>query len=75
MFFLDCCYLHAQSTDGVAEVVECLDDYCLTRDDWDSIVDISHFPGKPDVVARIPTKVCSYFLCLLIQNFTLVITY
>ena len=53
-----------QTTDGVAEVVKCLDDYCLTREDWDSIVEICQFPGKPDLVAKIPTKVrvCTSYL-------------
>ena len=41
--------------------------YDLTREDWDSIVEICQFPGKPDVVAKIPTKVHMH-LCIYVFN-------
>ena len=38
-------------------VVKCMDEYCLTREDWDSMIEINQFPGQPDVVSKIAAKV------------------
>ena len=31
--------------------------YDLLKEDWDSIQELAHFNGKPDVVSQIPSKV------------------
>ena len=46
-----------QSTAGVSDVVALMDGYCLTREDWDSIVELSQFTGRPELVSQIPSKV------------------
>ena len=46
-----------QSTDGVSDVVDLMSCYCLTREDWDGIVEVCQFPGRPELVSRIPSKV------------------
>ena len=33
-------------------------DYDLTREDWDSVIEVSQFEGHRDPVASIPSKVC-----------------
>lgn len=47
----------SQGTEGVSEVISLLDAYDLTREDWDSIVELAHFKGRPDILPLIPSKV------------------
>ena len=46
-----------QGEDGIPEVIACLNAYNFTRDDWESIIELSHYNGSPDVLKRIPAKV------------------
>ena len=46
-----------QGTDGASMVVSLLDAYDLTREDWDSIVELAHYKGRPEVPSLIPAKV------------------
>ena len=53
-FFLSC----PQGTEGVPEVISTLDAYDLLREDWDAIVELGHYKGRPEVTSLIPSKVC-----------------
>ena len=33
-------------------------DYDLTKEDWDSVIELGQFEGFKDPVASIPSKVC-----------------
>lgn len=35
-----------------------LEQYDFTKEDWDNIVELCKMPGKPDLLALIPPKVC-----------------
>ena len=54
--------LKKQGTDGVAEVISLLDEYDLIREDFNNIVEISHWHGKPELMANIDSKVSSLYL-------------
>ena len=38
--------------------VSFLEQYNLTKEDWDNIIELCKLPGKPDLLALIPPKVC-----------------
>ena len=48
---------HDQEVEGVSEVVEVMQQYDLTREDWDSIIELAHYPGGPEVTSLIVSKV------------------
>ena len=52
-------YFHLQSNtkEGVAKVIQILESYDLTREDWDSIMEAGQFEGRRDPVSKIPSKV------------------
>lgn len=37
-----------------------MEEYDLTKEDWDSIIEVGQFEGHRDPVASIPSKVCLY---------------
>ena len=39
-----------------------MENYDLTKEDWDSIIEVGQFEGQRDPVASIPSKVWSTFL-------------
>ena len=41
-----------------------MEDYDLTKEDWDSIIEVGQFEGQRDPVASIPSKVHIFFLFL-----------
>ena len=43
--------------EGVSEVVATMDMYDLIRDDWDSVVELAHYKGRPETASLIPSKV------------------
>ena len=48
---------------GVRRVIGLLDEYDLTKEDWDSIMEVGHFDGRKDPVASIPSKVNRLIIC------------
>ena len=36
-----------------------MEEYDLTKEDWDSIIEVGQFEGQRDPVASIPSKVCT----------------
>lgn len=51
-----------QGEEGIPEVIDVLDHYYLTKEDWDSIVDFGVGPMKGDIILKgIPTKVKTAF--------------
>lgn len=54
-FFTDVNY--SQGTDGVEAVVSTMNYYDLQREDWDSLTELAHFAGQPDIKTKIPSQV------------------
>jgi len=46
---------------GVSRVIQVMEDYDLTKEDWDSVIELGQFEGFKDPVASIPSKVKSAF--------------
>jgi len=46
-------------TSGVSKVMKVMEEYDLTKEDWDSIIEIGQFEVQRDPVASIPSKVCT----------------
>ena len=47
-----------------------MEDYDLTKEDWDAIIEVGQFEGQRDPVASIPSKVRIFFLILnFVQDF------
>lgn len=46
---------------GVSRVIQVMEDYDLTKEDWDSILEVGQFEGQRDPVASIPSKVKAAF--------------
>ncbi|KAJ7371467.1 replication factor C subunit 1 [Desmophyllum pertusum] len=46
---------------GVSRVIQVMEDYDLTKEDWDSIIEVAQFEGQRDPVASIPSKVKGAF--------------
>ena len=46
---------------GVSRVIQVMEDYDLTKEDWDSIIEVAQFEGQRDPVASIPSKVCAEY--------------
>lgn len=46
---------------GVSRVIQVMEDYDLTKEDWDSIIEVGQFEGQRDPVASIPSKVKAAF--------------
>ena len=49
--------LQSGDTEGVPEVVQLLNDYDLSREDFDSILEVSQYQGKEEPMKSVPTKV------------------
>jgi replication factor C subunit 1 len=47
--------------EGVEKVMEMMDEYYITRDDFDSIVELSSWPGQVDIMSKIDSKVKAAF--------------
>ena len=43
-------------------------EYDLTKEDWDSIVQIGQFKGERNLVDCIPSKVCTCWSLILVQE-------
>ena len=48
-------------TDGIPDVLKIMHDYCLTRDDFDTILELSTWPGQKDLLALIDSKTKAAF--------------
>ena len=46
-----------QGSDGVPEVVSMLEEYDMTKEDWDNMVELAHYSGKQDIMSMIDPKV------------------
>lgn len=46
-----------QSADGISEVMDLMETYCMKKNDWDTLQKFSQFSGRPDRCAQIPYKV------------------
>lgn len=53
--------LLTQGSDGVQEVVDLMDNYYLMKEDFDNIMEISSWGGKPSPFTRVDPKVKSAF--------------
>ena len=40
-------------------MIQVMEDYDLTKEDWDSIIEVGQFEGQRDPIASIPSKVCT----------------
>lgn len=45
---------------GIEESLEAMNSYHLLREDLDNIVEVSHWPGQKDIMARIDSKVQTF---------------
>ena len=55
-------YYFPQNTDAnsaAKEVIDMMESYNLTREDWDSVMEIGKWGSEPDITSKIPTKVNS----------------
>lgn len=50
-----------QINPGVSRVMQVMENYDLTKEDWDSIIEVGQFEGQRDPVASIPSKVKAAF--------------
>lgn len=50
-----CVYM--QGAEGVPEVMSMMHQYDLNREDWDSVVTLSHYSGCPEVASQISSQV------------------
>jgi replication factor C subunit 1 len=48
-------------TDGVGEVIRFMNEYYLSRDDFDTIVELGTWPGQADLMTKIDSKVKAAF--------------
>lgn len=46
-----------EATDGVSKVVSLLDTYDLLREDFDSVIELTSWPGMKDPMSQIDSKV------------------
>ena len=54
-YMYDCMY--QQGAGGVSEAVLTMTCYDLQREDWDSLTELAHFSGRPEVTSQIPSQV------------------
>lgn len=54
--------LQKQGAEGAAQAVQLLDDYQLTREDVDSIMETSVWGGRPDPYSKLDSKVSVHVL-------------
>ena len=40
-------------------MIQVMEDYDLTKENWDSIIEVGQFEGQRDPIASIPSKVCT----------------
>jgi replication factor C subunit 1 len=50
-----------KGTEGISEVIKIMNEYCLTRDDFDTILELSTWPGQKDPSTMIDSKVKAAF--------------
>lgn len=51
-----------EGAEGIAEIIQLMDDYYLTKEDWDVVMDFMIGPDKTDaIIKKIPTAVKSSF--------------
>ncbi|EDV23604.1 uncharacterized protein TRIADDRAFT_27705, partial [Trichoplax adhaerens] len=53
--------LTERESEGVTDVIDVMDAYFLTRDDWSNIMDIGLYPGRLDPTTKLSSKVKSAF--------------
>eukprot|EP00898_Chlorokybus_atmophyticus_P003310 jgi/Chlat1/3980/Chrsp26S04217 len=53
--------LREDGLSAVTTVVDTMNEYCITRDDWQNILDITQFKGKPNPTEGVATNVKSAF--------------
>ncbi|XP_066912084.1 replication factor C subunit 1-like [Clytia hemisphaerica] len=52
---------NTDANSAAKEVIEMMESYNLTREDWDSVMEIGKWGNEPDITSKIPTKVKSAF--------------
>jgi replication factor C subunit 1 len=50
-----------KGSDGINDVIKIMNDYCLTRDDFDTILELGTWPGQKDPMSLIDSKVKAAF--------------
>lgn len=50
-----------KGTDGINDVIKIMNEYCLTRDDFDTILELGTWPGQKDPMTLIDSKVKASF--------------
>jgi len=50
-----------KGADGIPEVLKIMQEYCLTRDDFDTILELSTWPGQTDLLSLIESKTKAAF--------------
>lgn len=56
-----------QGNNGVPQVVQLLDDYDLLREDFDSILDVTAWPGSKDPMSQVETKVNRLIIIIILN--------
>ena len=51
-----------EATDGVSKVVSLLDNYDLLREDFDSVIELTTWPGMKDPMSQIDSKVSRWII-------------
>ena len=49
----------SEGSEGVPKVIQLMDDYDITKDDYDNVLDISKWPNSKDPLAHLESKVGS----------------
>ena len=47
-----------EANTAAKEVINMMESYNLTREDWDSVMEIGKWGNEPDITKKIPSKVC-----------------
>ena len=58
-----------KDAEGVSDVIKVLNEYDLMKDDMDSILELNTWPGKPDPMAAVASKVWNLRICDRCSNF------
>lgn len=54
--------LISDGVQGVSRTLQAMQDYCITRDDLESLIELCRWPGKADPMAAVDSKVSNFVL-------------
>ena len=57
-----------EGSQGVSRTLQAMQDYNITRDDLESLLELNRWPGRPDPMARVDSKVNIVKLFLIALN-------